>query len=171
MLWQLTLVFSILSVFSFGGGNATVPQMYADTVVRHHWITPAEFARFYALGKLAPGPTMTMGTLIGLAVAGIPGAIVATAALLIPAGAIVFILGRLWHRFREAPWRERLARAIGPVVLGLIWAAGVAIARGAVDDAATVAIAIVAGVVMLGTRLNQAVLMLAAGAVGALVLR
>ena len=170
-LWQLTAVFTVLSVFSFGGGNATIPQMYADSVRIHHWITPADFARFFALGKLAPGPTLTMGTLIGYAVAGLPGAAVATAALLVPAGTIVYALGRLWHRSRDWPLRERLGRAFGPVVLGLIWAGGVAVAEGGLEDAATIAIAVAAMFVMLATRMNQAVLMLLAGVVGLAVFR
>ncbi len=170
-LWQLTLVFSVLSIFSFGGGNATVPQMYADSVTRYHWISAADFARFFALGKLAPGPTLTMGTLIGYAVAGLSGAAVATAALLIPAGVIVFVLGRLWHRLRDWPWRERFARATGPVVLGLIWAGGAAVAQGAIQGPATIGIAVIATVIMLATKVNQAVLMLAAGVVGLVVFR
>lgn len=170
-LWNLTLVFSILSIFSFGGGNATVPQMYTDSVVVHHWISSADFTRFYALGKLAPGPTLTMGTLIGFAVAGIAGAAVTTAALLVPAGAITYVLGRLWRRWQDHPWRERFARALGPVVLGLIWAGGVAIAKGGVDTPVTMAIAAAAFFVMLATKVNQAVLMLIAGAVGMVVLR
>lgn len=145
--------------------------MYADSVVQHHWITAADFARFYALGKLAPGPTLTMGTLIGYAVGGLAGAAVATAALLLPAGAIAYVLARLWHRLNGLPWRERFAQAIGPVVLGLIWAGGAAIAQGAVEGPQTIAIAVVATVLMLATRWNQALLMLAAGLVGAIVLR
>jgi chromate transporter len=171
LLWRLTVVFSVLSVFSFGGGNATVPQMYADAVDQYHWVSAADFARIYALGKLAPGPTMTMGTLVGYAVAGLAGALVATAALLIPAGAITLVLGRLWGRLRGNPWRERFARGLVPVVLGLIWASGVAIARGGVDSPVTIAIAAVSALILLTTRLNQAVLMLAAGVVGVIALR
>jgi chromate transporter len=170
-LWNLAGVFALLSIFSFGGGNATVPQMFADSVQRYHWITAGEFARFFALGKLAPGPTLTMGTLIGYAVAGLSGAAVATAALLVPAGAITYALGRLWHRLQGWPWRERFARCIGPVVLGLIWAGGVAVAQGGLDGPATIAIAAAATAVMLATRVNQALLMLAAGVIGAVVFR
>jgi chromate transporter len=145
--------------------------MYADSVVTHHWITAADFARFYALGKLAPGPTMTMGTLIGYAVGGLAGAAVASAALLVPAGAIVYALARLWHRLRDNPLRDRFARALGPVVLGLIWAGAAAIAQGAVEGPQTIAIAVIAAMLMLATRWNQALLMLAAGVAGAVLFK
>lgn len=170
-LWSLALVFSLLSIFSFGGGNAALPQMYADSVTVHHWISAADFTRFYALGKLAPGPTLTMGTLIGYAVAGLGGAAVTTAALLVPSGTITYALGRLWHRWEGHPWRERFTRALNPVVLGLIWAGAFAIAQGGIDSIATIAIAVAAFAVMLATKINQAVLMLVAGVVGIVVFR
>lgn len=171
ILARLAIVFGALSIFSFGGGNAVVPQMYADTVLENHWVSAAEFARFFALGKLAPGPTMTMGTLIGYAVAGIEGAVIATAALLVPAGIIVYLLGRMWRRFAGAPWREPFARAVPPVVVALLWGSVVAISRGALDTPVTYAFAGGALLLMLFTKLNQAALMLIAGAVGAVVFR
>lgn len=171
ILARLAIVFGALSIFSFGGGNAVVPQMYADTVVQNHWVSAADFARFFALGKLAPGPTMTMGTLIGFAVGGLAGAVVATAALLVPAGIIVYTLGRMWRRFAGAPWREPFARAVPPVVIALLWGSIVAISRGALDGPVTYAFAGGALVLMLCTKLNQAVLMLIAGVAGAIVFR
>jgi chromate transporter len=170
-IWNLTAVFASLSFLSFGGGNALVPQMYADAVERYHWVSPTEFSRFFALARLAPGPTMNMSALIGYAVAGYPGAIVATAALFVPAALIVFFLGRAWHRLQGHPWRNRFAAAFAPVVLGLIWAGIPPIAKGAVNDVPTIALAVVAGLLLYFTRLNQAILILAAGAIGFFALR
>lgn len=169
--WNLFAVFASLSLLSFGGGNALVPQMYADAVVRYHWVTTEQFSRFFALARLAPGPTMNMSTLIGYAVAGYPGAIIATAALFLPAALIVYLLGRAWRHFHAHPWRDHFAGAFAPVVLGLVWAGIPPIARGAVDAPATVAIAVVAGVLLYATKVNQAVVILAAGAIGLVGLR
>jgi chromate transporter len=168
---RLALVFVVLSLLGFGGGNAIIPQMHADVVDRYHWISSQEFARFYALGKLAPGPTTSMAALVGYAVRGVLGAIVATAAVFVPAGVLVFFAGRAWDRLRGNPWRDRFARAIKPVVLGLIWAGVVTLARGATTTPATVALAVVAAAVLLRTDWNQSLLVLAAGVVGAVALR
>jgi chromate transporter len=168
---RLALVFTVLSLLGFGGGNAIIPQMHADVVDKYHWITSAEFTRFFALGRLAPGPTTTMAALVGYVVAGLAGAVVATIAVFVPAGALVYGAEHVWGRLRGNPWRERFARAIKPVVLGLIWAGVVTLARGAVDGPATIAIAIVATILMLRTDWNQALLVLGAGVAGALVIR
>jgi chromate transporter len=161
----------VLSLLGFGGGNAIIPQMHADVVERFHWITSADFARFFALGKLAPGPTTSMAALVGFAVAGFAGALIATAAIFLPAGILVYVVGHWWERLRGNPWRDRFARAIKPVVLGLVWAGVATLARGAADAPVTIALVAVAAIVMLRTDWNQSVLVLAAGAIGAVALR
>jgi chromate transporter len=170
-LGRLALVFAVLSLLGFGGGSAIIPQMHTDVVERFGWISSADFARFFALARLAPGPTTTIAALVGWRVAGFLGATVATAAIFIPAALVVYVLGRLWQRLHGHPWRERFARGIAPVVLGLIWAGVAAIGSGALDGVATGAIALAATVLMLRTQINQSLLILAAGVVGAIVLR
>ncbi|MFN2460828.1 MAG: chromate transporter [Candidatus Velthaea sp.] len=171
MLWRLAAAFSILSLLGFGGGNAIIPQMHADAVDRFHWITSADFSRFYAVGRLAPGPTTTIAALVGLRVAGYAGAAVAALAVFVPAALVVWLLGRLWERFHAHPWRDLFARAMAPVVLGLIFASVATIAKGALDGYVTVAVALAAAALMLRTNVNQPLLILCAGVVGALILR
>ena len=109
-LGRLALVFTILSLLGFGGGNAIIPQMHSDVVDSYHWITSAEFTRFFGLAKLAPGPTTTMAALVGFAVAGFVGATVATIAVFVPAGILCYAVGHVWERLRGNPWRERFAQ-------------------------------------------------------------
>jgi chromate transporter len=168
---RLAIVFTVLSLLGFGGGNAIIPQMHADVVDHYHWITSADFTRFFGLAKLAPGPTTTMAALVGYAVAGVAGAAVATIAVFVPAGILVYATGHAWTRLRGNPWRERFSRAIKPIVLGLIWAGVVTLGRGATDGPVTIAIAFAATVILLVTEWNQALLVLGAGVVGAFVLR
>jgi chromate transporter len=168
---RLALVFTVLSLLGFGGGNAIIPQMHADVVDSFHWITSAEFTRFFGLAKLAPGPTTTMAALVGFAVAGVAGATVATVAVFVPAGMLAFAAGHAWGRLKGNPWRERFATAIKPVVLGLIWAGAITLAHGAIDGPVTIALAIAAAIILLASDLNQALLVLCAGAIGAFVLK
>jgi len=168
---RLALVFAVLSLLGFGGGSAIIPQMHADVVDHYHWISSAQFSRFYGLGKLAPGPTTSMAALVGYAVRGMLGAAIATAAVFIPAGILVYVAGRGWDRMHGHPLRDRFARAIKPVVLGLVWAGVVTLARGATTGPVTIAMALVATVVLLRTDWNQSLLVLAAGVIGAVALR
>ena len=164
--WQLVAVFAVLSVLGFGGGNAIVPQMYADVVTQHHWITSVEFSRFYALSRLAPGPAMTVSALIGYTVAGFAGACVAAVAMFLPAAAFVYVLAHAWDRFHDHPGRKIFARAMIPIVLGLSWVGAVVLGRGALDGPATVAIAAIAAGIMLWTKWNTALVVAVAGVAG-----
>jgi chromate transporter len=164
--WQLIGVFAVLSVLGFGGGNAIVPQMYADVVTQHHWITAVEFSRFYGLSRLAPGPAMTVSALIGYTVAGFTGAVVAAVAMFLPAAMFVYALAHVWDRFHDHPGRKIFARAMIPIVLGLSWVGAVVLGRGALDGPATIGIAVIAAVVMLRTKFNTALVVAAAGVAG-----
>jgi chromate transporter len=144
--------------------------MHADVVERLHWIDAQTFSRFVALATLAPGPLLNIGPLIGYSVAGVPGAIVASAALYLPAATIVFFVGRIWQRIGGHPWRERFAIGLGPVALGLFWAGVFAIGRGGVTEPVTLAIALGVGLLAIRTRINQALLVLIAAAVAAVAL-
>jgi len=168
---QLTILLTIVSLLGFGGGNAIIPQMHADVVDHYHWITSAEFSRFYGLARLSPGATTTMAALIGYTVAGFLGAVIATIAVFGPCSVLVCIAGHYWGRLKGNPWRERFARAIKPVVLGLIWAGVYTLARGAADSPLTIGLIALATVLMLRTNWNQALMVLAAGAFGAFALR
>jgi chromate transporter len=169
--WQLVAVFAVLSVLGFGGGNAIVPQMYADVVNQHHWITTVEFSRFYALSRLAPGPAMTVSALIGYTVAGFAGAVVAAVAMFLPAAAFVYVLAHVWDRFRDHPGRKVFVRAMIPIVLGLSWVGPILLGRGALDGPATVAIALIAAVIMVRTKFNTALVIAIAGVAGTVLFR
>jgi chromate transporter len=164
--WQLLAVFGVLSVLGFGGGNAIVPQMFTDVVTQHHWITPVEFSRFYALSRLAPGPAMTVSALVGFAVAGFTGACVAAVAMFLPAAVFVYVLAHAWDRFHDHPGRKIFARAMIPIVLGLSWVGAVILGRGALDGPLTIVIALIAAGLMLRTKLNTALVVALAGVAG-----
>lgn len=170
MLVQLTLVFVVLSIFGFGGGNAIIPQMHHDTVERFHWITSAEFSQYFALARLAPGPTTTMSALVGYKVAGLSGAVAATAGVFVPAMLIAMAVGSLYLRLGDHPVRRIVATAIGPIVMGLVWAGAWTIANGAIVNALTLGVAAVIFVLTLRTKINASLMILGAGVLGAVFL-
>jgi chromate transporter len=171
MLWRLTVVFTVLSVLGFGGGNTIFPQMYRDVVDHYHWVSAAEFARYFALGRLAPGPGTTMSALIGYKVAGMVGAVVAAVTTFLPAALIVYGIAHLWDRFEEHPWRDVFARAMVPIVLGLSWVGVVFLGRGALDAPSAYVIAFGVAALSMLTRLNASLIVLLAGLVGVVLYR
>lgn len=168
---RLVSVMVTLSALGFGGGNAIWPQLYTDAVDRYHWVSAADFSKYFALARLAPGPGTGFSGLLGYAVGGIGGAIVAAAAMFLPAALIVFAISGVYDRFAEHPWRKLFARAMIPVVLGLTWVGITLLSRGALDTPMTYLIALAAAALILLTRLNAAAIILGAAVFGAAVFR
>jgi chromate transporter len=164
-------VFGLLSVLAVGGGTAILPEMKHLTVARLDWVTADQFVEIYSLGQMAPGPNMLMVTVIGYRVGGYPGALAALVGFFLPAGLLTLGASRLWVRFAGSPWREAIQRGLAPVAIGLMAAGVVAIARVATRDAATIALAAVVTAALLWRRINPALLILASGALGLLILR
>ena len=77
----LALRFALLSLFAIGGANAAIPEMHRLAVQVEQWMNDRQFADMYAISQLSPGPNVIIVTLIGYHVAGLAGALVATAAM------------------------------------------------------------------------------------------
>jgi chromate transporter len=168
---KLAITFSVLSVLGFGGGKGIIPQMHVDAVDHNHWITSAQFAQFYTIGKLVPGPTTIFAGLIGYAAAGFAGALIATACMFVPSTALMIFADNLWSRYRDAPWKDVIARGLAPVIVGLVWSSVLTVGRGAIHGPAAAVIAVVVTALTLRTQLSAPVLILLSGAAGAFVLR
>jgi chromate transporter len=164
----LAVIFAQLSLLAFGGGNSILPDMQRQVVVAHGWMSAADFAALYALAQAAPGPNMLVVTLIGWRVAGLAGALTATAALCLPSSLLTYATCSLWHRFRDAPWRRAIQSGLMPVTAGLVMAGGALLAATTSTDWATAAITIAAGALFLFTRLHPLLVLAAAALLGAL---
>jgi chromate transporter len=164
-------VFALLSILAVGGGTAILPEMKHLTVVRLGWLTADQFVEIYSLGQMAPGPNMLMVSVIGHQVAGYLGALAALVGFFLPAGLLTLGASRLWAHFAGSPWREAVQRGLAPVVLGLMAAGVVTIAKVATRDVATIALAAVVTAVLLWRHVNPALLIVGAGLLGLLGLR
>jgi chromate transporter len=172
---QILGVFSLLSVLAIGGGTAVLPEMKELTVGSMGWVTDAQFRDIYAIGQLAPGPNMLMVIVIGYKVAGIAGALAAFAGFFAPACAIAIICSRIWNRFEGSPWRLAIQRGMAPIVVGLMLAGTIAIARTAIvgkDSEICLAFAAVVFIALyFGKKMNPALLILAGAVLGLVFLR
>lgn len=168
---HLVQVFGVLSVLGFGGGKGIIPQMHTDVVDQYHWVTSSQFAQFYTIGKLVPGPTTIFAALIGFAAAGIGGAAVALAAMFVPSSALMVAADTLWIRWSNANWKAIISGGLAPCIVGLVWSSVFTIGRGAAQGPAAYAIAGVVAVLMLRTKISAPALILMSGAAGIAFLR
>jgi chromate transporter len=167
---RIIALFGSLSLLGFGGGRGIFPQMRIDVVDHMHWLTAEQFAHFYAIGKLVPGPSTIMVVLIGFGVAGIAGAALAALAMFIPSSLLMYAFGRNWDRTEGTMVHTILAKGFAPAIVGLVWASITVIGRGSVDHPAGYAIAGAVAFLSLFTSLPAPLLILTAGVLGAVTL-
>lgn len=165
-LLDLATVFGYLSLLTVGGGMAAFPELKQLTVDTYHWVTFPELMHYYSLGQLAPGPNMMMVASIGAQVAGLPGAAVVLVAFILPTGLLTFGIGRLWNRLANWPWRPAIQRGLGSVAVGLVLAGGIVLARGAITDVQSAALAVGVFALLMLTKINPAIPIVASGLIG-----
>ena len=163
----IAAVFGSASLLSFGGGNAIIPELQLQ-VVEHGWMTGRAFADGFALSQVAPGPSTLFVTLLGYYADGLAGALVATAAMIVPASVLVWIVTRVWLRSGHARWHVALERGIAPVAVGLVAASGVIIAGTIDHGTAGWAVTLAAGLALTLTRMNPLLVVSAGGMAGLL---
>jgi chromate transporter len=165
-LFTLAANMAFLSLFAIGGANAAVPEMHRLAVEVQHWMTDRQFADMFAIAQLSPGPNVIIVTLIGYHVAGIVGAVTATAAMCGPTCIAAYYVGRVWERFRDAPWRIAIQTGLVPLSVGLIGASGYLLARAADQNWVAVGITVATAAVAHFTRFNPFWMFAVAGAIG-----
>lgn len=130
LLLQLFVLFAGLSMLAIGGGAGVIPDMQRAAVDVRHWMTAREFLDMFAISRAAPGPGSLIVALIGLKVAGLPGALVSFIGMFAPSCLLVHLVARYWHRAARSEWRAVVERALAPVGVGLTFASGLALMRG-----------------------------------------
>jgi chromate transporter len=159
---RLAWTFFWLSFLCVGGGIAAVPEMERQAV-GHRWVTTQEFVDGYTLSQVTPGPGMLMAIFIGYRAHGLLGGALAGGAIFLPPAALTLYVARRWKRVRGRPWALTVERALGPIAMGLTAAGVYTLARGAVQDATTAAIAMIAAVVLLFRWLPPVAVVLGTG--------
>ena len=179
---SLIAVFAYLSLLTVGGGMAAYPEMETLTVNVHHWLTQAQLVHFYSVGQMAPGPNMNMVAAVGEFVAGPLGAAAVLLAFYAPTGVLTLVIGRVWTRLADWPWRESIQNGLAPTALGLILAGIITFGKTSLKFALApsgpaefnliaIALAVAMLVLVLRTKINAALLILACGIVGLIAFR
>jgi chromate transporter len=154
ILLTLAAQFALMSFFAIGGATAAMPEMYRLAVEVKGWMSERQFADMFAVAQLTPGPNVIIVTLIGYHVAGILGALVATAAMCGPTCVLAFYIGHVWERFRQARWRIAIQAGLVPLSIGLLAASAWILIRTADRSAAALAVTGATAAVSYFTRLN-----------------
>ena len=173
--WQLFVSFFQIGLFSFGGGYAAMPLIRQQVVELHSWLTPTQFTDIVTISQMTPGPiAVNSASFVGMQIAGLPGAVVATLGCVAPACVIVTVLAWLYYRYRSLKLMQGALAGLRPAVVAMIASAGVSLLVQAVlpggleqnvDWGATI-LFVAAFAVMRWKKPNPIVVMVSCGAAG-----
>ena len=125
---QLFWSFFQIGLFSIGGGYAAMPLIQQQMVDQHAWLTMNQFADIMTIAEMAPGPiAINSATFVGIRIAGIPGAIVATLGCITPALILVSLLAFVYNKYKDISVLQNVLSCLRPVVVSLILGAGLSI--------------------------------------------
>lgn len=119
---ELLLGFLKVGLFSFGGGYAAIP-LIRDVVLSYGWLDDEMFSYMIAVSESTPGPIMVnLATYVGSAAGGLPGAFIATLAVVIPAFVIILLITALLSRIAGNRYYRAVLHGMIPCMAGIILA-------------------------------------------------
>lgn len=125
ILLELFWSFFQIGLFSIGGGYAAMPIIQHQIVDIHHWLNMTEFADIITISQMTPGPiAINSATFVGLRIAGLGGAIVATLGCVLPSLIIVLTLAKIYFRYRSLGIVKGILAGMRPAVVAMIASAG-----------------------------------------------
>ena len=130
MLHELFWAFVQIALFSVGGGYAAMPLIRSQVVEAHGWMTMGEFADLLTIAEMTPGPIqLNAATFAGMRVAGLPGALCATAGVVAPSVVLVSLLAWAYRRYSSLSVVQGVLGFLRPAVVALIASAGLDVLR------------------------------------------
>lgn len=125
---SLFLSFLQVGMFSIGGGYAAMPLIQSQVVEQHAWLTMQEFTDLITIAEMTPGPiAVNSATFVGIRIAGIGGAVVATLGCIFPSLIIVSLLAFIYYKYKNLSTIQNVLASLRPAVVALIASAGLSI--------------------------------------------
>jgi chromate transporter len=165
-LWPMFLFFLKVGAVLFGSGYVLLAFLRADLVDRWHWLTETQLFDAIAVGQVTPGPVFTTATFIGYVLGGVPGSLLATVGIFLPAFVFVAISAPLLPRLRASPAAGAFLDGLNVASLALMAVVTWHLGRSALVNGVTISIALLAAGLLWRFRVNSVWLLLGGGAVG-----
>ncbi|MCR4648380.1 MAG: chromate transporter [Lachnospiraceae bacterium] len=156
---DLFIGFLKVGLFSFGGGYVSI-ALIREVVLSHGWMDDEMLTYMIAVSESTPGPLMVnLATYIGSSKGGIPGAVIATGAVVMPAFLLILIIMILLKELVKNKYFKACLEGLKPCIIGIILATGifmiiktVNIQPGVKPDMVTGILSIVLGGIYFGSR-------------------
>jgi len=154
VLFHLMIQCALWSLMAIGGNTVALSDIHRYTVTDMNWITDAQFVAFFALSQALPGPNGMFLVFIGQQAAGLPGALVALTAKLVPCSVLTYFGAGWLEKHTETPWVQRVKGSLLPISIGLILAASYILMNSLENNATSLVLTLASATVVYYTRLN-----------------
>ena len=125
ILLELFLGFLEVGCFSFGGAYGAI-GLIRDVVLSHGWLSDETIAYMIAVSESTPGPIMiNMATYVGSSQAGFTGALVATAAVVLPSFLVILLVTAVLTSALKNCYVKAVLQGLKPCVVGIVLATGI----------------------------------------------
>jgi chromate transporter len=158
--------FAKAGAFVFGSGLAIVPFLYGGVVRDRGWLSEQEFLDAVAVAMITPGPVVITVAFIGYLVAGWKGLLASAVGVFLPVYLFVIGPAPFFRRHRANAAVKAFVSGVTAAASGAIAGAAVVLARRALVDAWTIAIAILTLIVLTRWKVPEVLAIAAAGLAG-----
>ena len=122
---DLFLGFLRVGCFAFGGAYGAIP-LIRDVVLSYGWLSDEALTYMIAVSESTPGPIMVnLATYVGSDQGGLPGAVIATLAVVLPSFLIILLVMALLKNALKNSYVQAALRGLKPCIIGIILATGV----------------------------------------------
>jgi len=168
---KLFIAFLRIALFAFGGGSSFLPLIEREVVQNYHWLDKTEFLEVLGITRVVPGAiSVKFATYTGYKVAGVPGAIVANFAILLPAVLFIILASLVYSKYKDVPFIKAGLQMVQYAIFAMI----IAVAMELVDKTRIfqfkyLFVIIASFVLFVITKIHPAFIIIGAGLLGALV--
>lgn len=105
----------------FGGGHVVLPLLEKEFVTTGA-VTSEAFVAGYGFTQAVPGPLFTFASYVGTVIAGVPGGIVATVAIFLPAFLLIIGCLPFWFELTQSELLGAAMKGMNAAVVGILLA-------------------------------------------------
>lgn len=150
----------------FGSGYVLLAFLRSDLVDKFGWLTETQLLDAIAIGQFTPGPVFTTATFIGYILAGLPGAIIATLGIFIPAFFFVAISAPIIPKLRRSKSAGVILDGINVASFALMVVVTVLLAKTALANILGIGIFALSLTLLMHFRINSIWLIILGGFLG-----
>ena len=166
VLLQILVFFTKAGAFVFGSGLAIVPFLHQGVVQQFRWLNEQQFIDAVAVAMITPGPVVITVVFIGFLAAGFLGAVAAAIGIFLPVYLFTIIPAPWFSRNRDNALLKAFVLGATSAATGAIAGAVILLARRAIYDVPTAAVALISFGVLWRFKVPEPILVAAAGIVG-----